>query len=95
VKSKKVNKLGPDNLGVFVCPHVFDNTRPILYVCRADGDWQFPCGGTDHNVKGHVVGVEHLTERDSTLNDLKTLRPEWQAERENIDSSWVFSECPD
>jgi len=31
----------PNNSAAFICPHVFEDTRPILYVCREDGDWQF------------------------------------------------------
>ena len=65
-----MNEIKPDNLGVYVCSHVFEGTRPILYVCRADGDWQFLCGGDDHSDDVHFVGVGHLTESDPTLMNL-------------------------
>ena len=88
-----MKKIEPDNLGVYVCPHVFEDTRPILYACRADGDWQFLCGGDDHEENPHLVGVGHLTERDPTLNELADLKPEWEAEREEVGAKWVYSEC--
>ena len=83
----------PDNLGVYVCSHVFENTRQILYVCRADGDWQFLCGDDDHDDDCHLVGVGHLIKRDSTLNELADLKPAWEAERKEVSASWVYSEC--
>ena len=88
-----MKKIEPDNLGVYVCPHVFEDTRPILYVCRADGDWQFLCGGDDHSDDGHLVGVGPLTERDPTLNELVDLKPNWEAERNAVGEKWVYSEC--
>ena len=56
--------------GVFCCPHVFHQEKPILLVVRDDdGDWQFLCGydtfGPDQNC--HLVGMGHLLERD-TIN---------------------------
>ena len=89
-----MKKIEPANLGVIVCPHVFKNERPILYVCRADGDWQFLCGNGDHtDSSGHLVGVGHLTERDPSLHDLANLPPDYEAERKSTDDSWVISEC--
>jgi len=87
-----MKKIEPHNLGVFVCPNVFENTRPILYVCRADGEWQFLCGGSDHGDDGHLVGVGHLTERDPTLNELADLKAAWEAERKEVGAKWVCSE---
>lgn len=83
----------PNNLRAFVCPHVFRDERPILYVCRADGDWQFLCGGGDHDEQGHVVGVGHLTARDPSLNELSGLKADWEAERTEVGGKWVLSEC--
>jgi len=87
-----MKKIEPDNLGVFVCPHVFEDTRPILYVCRSGGDWQFLCGESDHGSDGHFVGVRHLTERDPTLNELADLKSDWEAERTAVGEEWVYSE---
>ena len=88
-----MKRIEPNNLGVFVCPHVFQNTRPVLYVCREDGDWQFLCGDTDHGSDGHLVGVGHLTERDPTLHELSDLKPNCGAEREGIGAPWVYKRC--
>lgn len=88
-----MKRIQPDNLGAYVCPHVFEDTRPILFVCRADGDWQFLCGGGDHDDDAHLVGVGHLTARDPTLNELADLKPDWAAERRTAADQWVYSEC--
>ena len=88
-----MKKIEPNNLGVYVCPHVFENTRPILYVCRADGDWQFLCGGTDHDENAHLVGVGHLTHRDPTLNALADLESDWEAERSAVGAEWIITKC--
>jgi hypothetical protein len=88
-----MNKIEPENLAVFVCPHIFDDSRPILYVCREDGDWQFLCGHDDHDSDGHVIGVGHLTQRDPTLNELAELKVDWEAEREHIGSKWILTQC--
>ena len=88
-----MKKIEPANLGVYVCPHVFNDVRPVLYVCRADGDWQFLCGSGDHEDAPHLVGVGHLTDRDPTLNELADLKPNWEAERDSVDEKWIFSEC--
>jgi hypothetical protein len=88
-----MKKIEPANLGVYVCPHIFEDTRPILYVCRAGGDWQFLCGNDDHDENPHLVGVGHLTERDPTLNELADLKEDWEAERKEIGAEWVYSEC--
>lgn len=73
----------------FVCSHVFENTRPVLLVCRADGDWQFLCGG-EHDAAElpQVIGLEHLLERDPTLDELRDLEDEWEAERASQTSLW-------
>ena len=65
-----------------ICQHVFDDTRPVLLVSRADGDWQALCGAAHVDGEGpRLVGLNHLFERDPTLRDLADLPPEWEAER--------------
>jgi len=86
-------KIEPSNLAAYICPHVLEDTRPIMYVCRADGDWQFLCGGDDHYDKCHLVGVGHLQDRDPSICELADLPEDWEAEREFIDSPWVRAPC--
>ncbi|MBU2714106.1 hypothetical protein [Zooshikella harenae] len=71
------------NLGVFVCPHVFQKTRPILLVIHEDGEWQCLCGYGDHTSEGHLV------ERDPSLNQLSDLPDGWEAERESPENTWL------
>lgn len=79
-----------------VCSHVFADTRPVLLVAREDGEWMFLCGdlhsdGEDY----HVVGVEHLVERDSSLRDIPALNDGFEAERAGIGGRWVLGEVAD
>ena len=74
----------------FVCSHVFENSRPVLLVSRAGGDWQCLCGGGhEAQKKPRVVGLNHLVERDRTLSELQDLQPDWEAERTAIGEPWV------
>jgi hypothetical protein len=87
----------PD-LGVYVCPHVFDRSRPVLDSIRDfDGSWQFLCGveGCIEDGEPHHVGVGHLASTDSTLNELTVLKPGMYAERSEIKSRWEFGELQD
>jgi len=79
----------------FVCSHVFHRTRPVLLVSRVDGDWQFLCGDERPDEKPHVVGLNHLFDNDPSLDELKALPPEWEAEREAQLAPWRRSSPTD
>lgn len=73
----------------YVCSHVFADVRPVLLVAREDGDWMFMCGDehpADENY--HLVGMNHLLERDSSLKAVLTLGKNAQAERTDEHSPW-------
>lgn len=74
----------------YVCRHVFENSRPILFVSRGGGDWQCLCG-EEHAADEipHVVGLNHLLERDAALTELQDLPEEWEAERVSVQDDWV------
>ena len=73
----------------FVCSHVFNRTRPVLLVSRADGDWQFLCGGEhDPDDVPKVVGMNHLIDADPSLKDVRELAAEWEAERDSPAGCW-------
>jgi len=77
-------------IAAYVCSHVSDNSRPVLLVSRAGGDWQCLCGANhDSDEVPNLVGLNHLIERDATLTELKDLPDEWEAERTNPESIWV------
>jgi hypothetical protein len=75
----------------YACIHVFEGSRPILLVSRADGDWCFLCGGNHANDASdyRVVGIGHVIESDEALLELHDLPIDWEAERQSADSSWV------
>jgi hypothetical protein len=78
----------------YVCVHVFDKTRPVLLVSRCDGDWCFLCGAmhADNGSEYRVVGIGHVLENDPSLKQLD-LSPEWEAERESLDGTWIKTPC--
>lgn len=93
---KKSNHLafGESNQMVFVCSEVFQQKRPILYVCREDGDWQFLCGSLHENFEQpHVVEIRHLVEHDPTLIEVAEVQENWEAERLSIEQPWKFHPC--
>lgn len=75
---------------VFLCSHIFQNTRPVLLVSKEDGDLQFLCG-LDHDPSEipHVVGLDHLLERDPSISQVLDLPENWEAERPDQRSQWV------
>jgi hypothetical protein len=78
-----------NEITAFVCSHIFRNESPILLVSKQDGDWQFLCGaGHAEDAIPHVVGLNHLLGRDSTLTELLDLPDDWEAERTSKGSPW-------
>lgn len=81
--------------GVYVCPHVFDRSRPVLESVRDfDGDWQFLCGveGCAEEGEPRHIGAGHLVECDSSIHELTALKPGMFAERLNLKSAWQFGD---
>lgn len=78
----------------FLCSHIFEDTRPILYVSKADGDWQFLCGYDDHEDEiPHVVGIHHIFDRDESLLPLENLSDDYEANRTNVKDEWQIQPC--
>jgi hypothetical protein len=85
-----MKKLTKEN-ACFICQHVFDNVRPICYVCRAGGDWQMLCGEPDDFSESNgprLVHIGHLVDRDDTLRELHDLPVDWQAVRDYVGAPW-------
>jgi len=80
----------PSNLRVFVCRHVFENSRSVNYVVHEDGDFSFLCGESDHKQSAEdffAVGLGHIIERDSSLRQIGSIPDSHGAER-NADGKW-------
>jgi hypothetical protein len=75
----------------YVCIHVFDGARPVLYVTRPDGDWCFLCGADHPDAASsyRVVGMSHLVEGDPSLSEVLDLDPDQEAERQAVGSTWT------
>ena len=89
-------KFKPD-YGVYVCPHVFDRSRPVLESIRdLDGSWQFLCGIERCIEEGepHYIGVGHLIEIDPSIDELTALNPGMYADRTDKGSAWSFVNRP-
>ncbi|HYV50203.1 MAG TPA: hypothetical protein VFA20_35355 [Myxococcaceae bacterium] len=79
----------------FVCSHVFQKTRPVLFVSRADGDWQLLCGD-DHDEPEvpRVVGLNHLLDDDPGIKAVLDLPSGWEAERPGLEAAWERRQIP-
>jgi hypothetical protein len=79
----------------YVCVHVFDRTRPVLLVSRAEGDWCFLCGDMhpDDAASYRVVGLGHVLAHDPSLTELLNLPPDWEAERASTSEHWIRTKC--
>ena len=87
-----------DDYGVFVCPHVFDKSSPILFSVRDfDGSWQFLCGdnGCVESSKPRLVHVGELAKSDPTIHELTTMEIGTYAERFSSIADWTFGELED
>lgn len=73
--------------------HVFDATRPVLYVTRPDGDWCFLCGEEhpDEASQYRLVGLSHVLSRDATLTAVMDLGVDEEAERVAVGTEWTRS----
>ena len=81
----------PKNTACFVCDHVLNKERDILFVThdKDDSSWQFLCGDDNHtesNIK--IISMEQATDLDFTINDLFEMPVGFGAEREAVGSKW-------
>jgi hypothetical protein len=74
----------------FVCKHVWKEGAPILYVSHdADGDGQFLCGGTHADPADClVIGLEHVVERDPSVNAVARMCTGHVGERDAPTTDW-------
>jgi len=76
---------------VFTCSHVWADGQAILFVSHdGDGDWQFLCGGEHDDDKPVLVCLEHVVERDPTVNEVADLGCNHTAERREVGAEWVI-----
>ena len=89
----KMSKKFNNDLGVYVCHHVFLKEAKVTLVVRDDdGDWQFLCGEGDEDVDCHLVGVGHLLKEDATLRGMADLTPGSYADRRDINDPWTIGD---
>lgn len=79
------------DFGVVACDHVFRHESPVLLVVRdEEQSWQFLCGAGLENDQCRHVGVEHLLERDSSLETMASLAVGSYAERSAASEPWKY-----
>jgi hypothetical protein len=77
-------------LATFVCSHVFANTSPVLLVAREGGDWMHLCGQLhQEDEEYHIVGIDHLIDRDPSLREVQELADDSEAERLAVGMPWL------
>lgn len=78
------------NAAVFICKRVSEGA-PVLWVSHdSDGEWQFLCGGADHQGEDQplLVCLEEVVERDPSLNELAGMCTNHHAERDSLGLPW-------
>ncbi|MCG8578649.1 MAG: hypothetical protein MI866_01950 [Bacteroidales bacterium] len=80
------------NTACFVCDHVLNKEREILFVThdKDDSSWQFLCGESDHtenNIK--VISMGETVDMDNTINDLFEMPEGFGAEIKEIGEKWT------
>ena len=81
----------------YVCRHVFEGTREVLYVSLADGDCCFLCGD-GHPQEAYrflAVGLGHEIDKDRTLLGVLDLAPDEKAKRALVGGPWTRSRIQD
>lgn len=76
----------------YACTHVLSALRPVLYVCREDGDLIFACGSDDHEQSTDdwkVIHRGHVLDLDESLAQLDDLENNQQAERSALGEPWA------
>ena len=78
------------NTACFVCRHILDGERPILFVSHDldDGMWEFMCGDKHSEEDLRIIGMGEAFELDESIGLLAELPYGWCAERETKDSEW-------
>jgi hypothetical protein len=82
----------PQNTACFICDHILNGQRPILYASHdsEDGSWQFMCGQRDHTeANAKIISLKQATEIDESINDLYEMPLGVGAERETPTSKWI------
>lgn len=80
----------PKNTISFSCTHVYNEGKEILFVSHDDdGDWQFLCGDNNHeDENGVLLCLGHITEMDSSVNEIADLPTGFAAERKSKKDIW-------
>lgn len=77
-------------LRTIVCSHVFADSRPVLLVCREDGELLSLCGRShEADEQYHIVGHSHLVARDPSLELSWQLAEGRQLERVAVGAPWA------
>ena len=79
---------------VFVCSHIFENSKLVNLFIRTEGDLQMLCGESHAADEiPHVICLEHLLKRDSSLVEAVNIPNGWQAERDQLGHGWRTKPC--
>jgi hypothetical protein len=84
----------PADLGAVVMRSVLDGVMPALQVLHdPEGGWAVADGVGDPNDQRALVvtHIRHVTDHDPSLNELATMPPGTEANRESVNGDWELS----
>lgn len=80
-------------LAVFTIKGIVKEDHPILYVVHdEDGSWQFLDGATVNMSDMMIVGLSEILQLDPTIEELMSMKPGSEANRESLDCPWRISQ---
>lgn len=79
------------NTATFICDHVMNKQRPILYGSHdEDGYWQFLCGDRHTEEQAKIVSLKYVYDLDPSIGALADLPYGKSAYRNSIDENWII-----
>lgn len=80
------------NTAVFICIHIVEGEKPILYVTHDnDGYWQFLCGDEHTEVQARIVSLIDVFKMDKSIKEIANLDYGKSAYRKTDKDKWIIN----
>ncbi len=80
------------NTAVFICTHIIEEGKPILYVTHDnDGYWQFLCGDSHTEEQAKIVSLMYVYKMDKSIKKIANLGYGKVAYRNTENDKWIIN----